>query len=77
MDGADALLTTLPKSPPPLPPAEVVDTKDMRIIFAFDYQRLTPTSLRLATRLTPALRQLFPKDESAEEDEEILAVAGA
>ena len=41
---------------------KVVDTTDMRIIFAFDYQRLTPDSLRLASLVTPALRLLYPED---------------
>ena len=44
------------------PPTKVVDTTDMRIIFAFDYQRLTPDSLRLASLVTPALRLLYPED---------------
>eukprot|EP00977_Amphora_coffeiformis_P029811 scaffold42830_cov176-Amphora_coffeaeformis.AAC.5 len=44
------------------PPTEVVDTSDMRIIFAFDYQCLTPDTLRLAAQLTPALRLLYPDD---------------
>lgn len=45
------------------PPTKVVDTTDMRIIFAFDFQFLTPDTLQVAARITPALRLLYSGDE--------------
>lgn len=62
-----------PRVPPPLPPTDVVDTKDMDIIFAFDYQCLTPSSLRLASRLTPALRKLFPEEQCLDVENQDMA----
>jgi ribonuclease Z len=46
------------------PPTKAVETAGMHIIFAFDYQILTPTTLRLAAELTPALRKLYPEEKN-------------
>ena len=43
------------------------------IVFAFDYMRLTPNTFELAAKLTPALRMLYPGDESETLTEHISA----
>jgi len=42
--------------------------KDMPIVFAFDFMKLTPNTVDLASELTPALRLLY--SETDEEDDE-------
>lgn len=74
---------------PPLPAKHVEDDSresSMPIAFAFDFMRVTPQTIGLAARLTPALRLLYPRegaDESEEADvepkvsaKEIMAVPG-
>ncbi len=43
------------------------------IIFAFDFMRLKPNTFELAAKLTPALRMLYPGDESEKLIEHITA----
>jgi len=51
------------------------DEKDMPIAFAFDFMRLTPRTIGLAAKLTPALRLLYPGEEEGIEDESGTMVA--
>lgn len=44
------------------------DSTSLKVVFAFDYMRLTPGTLDLASRITPAVRLLYPDNV---EDEEI------
>jgi len=46
-------------------------TDRLPVIFAFDAMRLTPTTLLAASKLTPALRLLYPDDDEEEEDGDI------
>jgi len=61
--------------------------KDMPIVFAFDFMKLTPNTVDLASELTPALRLLYSEgsedpDEAESEEKvstsakELLAVPG-
>ena len=49
-------------------------TKDqnngMPIVFAFDFMRLTPKTVNLAAKLTPAMRLLYPESDDGDVDEE-------
>ena len=59
-------------------------TNDIPITFAFDFLRLTPRTIYLASELTPALRLLYPREEVDEADmitenitaKELLSVPG-
>lgn len=63
MDAKCTVLTHFSQRYPRIPPpTNVVDTTGMCIIFAFDFQILTPGTLLLAASLTPALRKLYPDE---------------
>ena len=67
MDAKTLILTHFSQRYPKIPPVNrnESDTKAMAvpIAFAFDFMRVTPSSLPLATKLTPALRLLYPGQE--------------
>lgn len=54
---------------PPIPQGEKV--WDFPIVFAFDYMRLSPETIKTAARVTPALRLLFPADGTGESNSEV------
>jgi len=89
MDAKTLILTHFSQRYPKIPPVNrnENDAKAMAvpIAFAFDFMRVTPSSLPLATKLTPALRLLYPGQEDdttdANNDEivdpkELMAVPG-
>ena len=67
MDAKTLILTHFSQRYPKIPPVnrDESDAKAMTvpIAFAFDFMRVTPSSLPLATKLTPALRLLYPGQE--------------
>jgi len=88
MDARALVLTHFSQRYPRVPPLdESRRAREIPTAFAFDFMRLTPATVGLAARLTPALRLLYP-GEGAEEPEgtdasrkvtakELLAVPGA
>ena len=45
------------------------------VIFAFDFMSLTPSNLQAASRLTPALRRLYPEDNDDKDKEQPAAMS--
>ena len=89
MDAKTLILTHFSQRYPKIPPVNrnESDEKAMAvpIAFAFDFMRVTPTSLHLATKLTPALRLLYPgqeddrtaaKNDMVVDPKELMAVPG-
>ena len=60
------ILTHFSQRYPRIPPTPAQE-HELPIVFAFDYMRLTPCNLMAASKLTPALRLLYP-DESSSAD---------
>jgi ribonuclease Z len=65
------VLTHFSQRYPRIPPTssnekESIDAPSLKVIFAFDYMRLTPGNLGLAGRITPAVRLLYPEDTENE-----------
>ena len=71
MDAKTLILTHFSQRYPKIPPVNrnKSDAKAMSvpIAFAFDFMKVTPRSLPLATKLTPALRLLYPGQEGDDE----------
>ncbi len=89
MDAKTLILTHFSQRYPKIPPVNrnERDAKAMSvpIAFAFDFMKVTPTSLPLATQLTPALRLLYPvqeddktaaKNDKVVDPKELMAVPG-
>ncbi len=90
MDAKTLILTHFSQRYPKIPSVNrnKSDTKAMAvpITFAFDLMRVTPSSLPLATKLTPALRLLYPgqeddvetaaKNDVTVDSKELMAVPG-
>jgi ribonuclease Z len=66
MQAKTTVLTHFSQRYPRISPPSSVDTTDMTIIYAFDGQCLTPQTLRIASKMTPALRKLYPEDDPEE-----------
>lgn len=66
MQSKCVILTHFSQRYPKIPPTPAVTDAGghrMPVIFAFDYMRLTPQTLRCASKLTPALRLLYPEED--------------
>ena len=81
------VLTHFSQRYPKLPKLKQLKEQFVPIVFAFDFMCLTPTTVQVAAKLTPALRLLYPEEETSldglqqgEEEEipaeRILAVPG-
>ena len=68
MQAKCTILTHFSQRYPKIPPTPAAKQGTMPIVFAFDYMRLTPRTLTAASKLTPALRLLYPEDESVNDD---------
>ncbi|KAL3822251.1 hypothetical protein ACHAXA_005884 [Cyclostephanos tholiformis] len=71
MNAKSLVLTHFSQRYPKIPPMKRSNHKETQIpiVFAFDFMRLTPGSIELAAKVTPALRMLYP--EAAVEEGEI------
>ena len=57
------VLTHFSQRYPKLPQLKKIEaTQGVPIIFAFDFMRITPATLAVAAKLTPALRLLYPEE---------------
>jgi ribonuclease Z len=68
MDAKTTVLTHFSQRYPKLPDVAVNGTtseEESAVIFAFDYMKLTPGNLVAASKLTPALRLLYPETEKS------------
>jgi ribonuclease Z len=63
MQAKCTILTHFSQRYPKIPPTPAQEQGIMPIIFAFDYMQLTPRTLIAASKLTPALRLLYPEEE--------------
>jgi ribonuclease Z len=63
MQAKCTILTHFSQRYPKIPPTPAQEQGIMPIIFAFDYMQLTPQTLHAASKLTPALRLLYPEEE--------------
>ena len=75
MNAKSVVLTHFSQRFPKIPPITKNDTpssfnQDIPVVFAFDYMRLTPTNLLSASKMTPALRLLYPQDTTVDGDDE-------
>jgi len=76
MQAKSVVLTHFSQRYPRIPPLrEVTDESSVgsnqpRIVFAFDFMKLTPGTVAVASKLTPALRLLYPCDQEADQNEE-------
>ena len=72
-----------PKIPPILASTSATTTSTdtsqealgLPVIFAFDFMSLTPNNLQAASRLTPALRRLYPEDNDDKDIEQPAAMS--
>jgi ribonuclease Z len=84
MEAKCTILTHFSQRYPKIPPTPGEKQGSMPVVFAFDYMRLTPRNLMAASKLTPALRLLYPEDEDDDDTkkttltlaEKVMAVPG-
>ena len=85
MNAKTLILTHFSQRYPKIPPLKLNESSDTddAIAFAFDFMRVTPKSIPLATKMTPALRLLYPGEDdttvepsSMEDSKDLLAVPG-
>lgn len=68
MQAKCTVLTHFSQRYPKIPPTPAAMSRGkMPIVFAFDYMRLTPRTIVAASKLTPALRLLYPEKTNNEE----------
>ncbi len=60
-----------PKIPPVSRHSDSVSASEIPVIFAFDYMKLTQRNLNAASKITPALRLLYPEDSTFEREDGI------
>lgn len=72
MNAKALVLTHFSQRYPKIPLLEDEDHHEKRIpvVVAFDFMRLTPDSLQLASQLVPALRLLYPPSKSNSDDQD-------
>lgn len=75
------VLTHFSQRYPKVPPTPVNHEGSIPVIFAFDFMRLSPSNLVMASKVTPAIRLLYPEEsegrQGAEtEAESIMAIPG-
>lgn len=75
MDAKACILTHFSQRYPRIAPLHEEDSLlSFPVAFAFDFMKVTPASISVASKLTPALRMLYPQDaEGAEEEREHLS----
>jgi ribonuclease Z len=71
MSAKCTILTHFSQRYPKIPPTPAQEQGSMPIIFAFDYMQLTPRTLHAASKLTPALRLLYPEEEQDGDQERL------
>lgn len=81
MDAKALVLTHFSQRYPKIPPLNKKERdekalRDMPIAFAFDFMRLHRDSMPLASKLTPALRLLYPSDGADEDTCEVGVLEG-
>jgi ribonuclease Z len=86
MNAKSLVLTHFSQRYPKIPPMKRTnhETNPIPVVFAFDFMRLTPGSIELAAKLTPALRMLYPEAGVEEEEttieettaKELMAIPG-
>ena len=59
------VLTHFSQRYPKLPKLKQLQEQFVPIVFAFDFMCITPTTVQVAAKLTPALRLLYPEEESS------------
>ena len=69
MDARCTVLTHFSQRYPRIPPTPTDDSYKFPIVFAFDYMSLRPGTLVAASKLTPALRLLYPEIENEDNSE--------
>jgi ribonuclease Z len=69
MEAKCIVLTHFSQRYPRIPPMPAEEKGLLPTVFAFDYMRLTPRNLDAASKLTPALRLLYPEEEPKEDTE--------
>ena len=77
MEAKYTILTHFSQRYPRIPPTPAETQGSMPVIFAFDYMRLTPRTLLVASKLTPALRLLYPGEEDNNDTKSSAAAAEA
>jgi ribonuclease Z len=81
MKAKAVVLTHFSQRFPKIPPLSGSDASssntDVPVVFAFDYMKLTPTNLLSASKITPALRLLYPEDTTVDEDDEVEEAVGS
>jgi ribonuclease Z len=70
MDARCTILTHFSQRYPKIQPLPLDKSYLFPIVFAFDYMRLKPSTLMTASKLTPALRLLYPDIDVIEENNE-------
>jgi ribonuclease Z len=80
MNAKTIVLTHFSQRYPKVPPVSTDDRTDSNeetspVIFAFDFMKLTPGTLIAASKITPALRLLYPETEKTETNEQTSAIA--
>ena len=65
------ILTHFSQRYPKIPPLAngFLSCNGVPIIFAFDFIKITPENLQVASMLTPALRLLYPEDDDTNEND--------
>ena len=81
MNAKSLVLTHFSQRYPKIPPLNSSKTndnanggvpkKEIPIVFAFDFMKLTPSTIDLASKLTPAMRLLYSGGDEEEEDGEV------
>lgn len=80
MRAKNVLLTHFSQRYPRIPPLQRPssdgdeETTETPVVFCFDFTRLTPSALPLASKLTDALRLLYPEEESKATSEDVVDV---
>jgi ribonuclease Z len=75
MDAKACILTHFSQRYPRIAPLHEEDSLlSFPVAFAFDFMKVTPANISVASKLTPSLRMLYPQDaEGAEEEREHLS----
>ena len=80
MKAKNVVLTHFSQRYPKIPPVSarngtVATEADIPVVFAFDFMKLTPCNLKAASKITPALRLLYPDQAVVDEDDSSADIA--
>ena len=79
MNAKSVILTHFSQRFPKIPPISRCITQEPRrefpVIFAFDYMQVTPQNLIAASKITPALRLLYPEESTIEDPDDVYTEA--